>query len=262
MPDERTSYLWISKLCWSGGEFLPLPSPAYRLEFVGDSLSSGEGLCGARTETDFASAWFSARRAFPRLTADLLEADCRVVSQSGWGIRSDWRNDPRCALPDWYERVCGPAAGKVHAALGAQEPYDFASWPADAVVVNLGTNDAGAMENPPCPGPDGAPFQQQNTPEGLVLLENAALKFLRALRRRNPQALLVWAYGMLGETLRPSLERAVSRFQQEDGRAWYLPLPQVREETMGARLHPGPACHREAAETLAAFLQKRLAERP
>lgn len=222
---------------------------------IGDSLTSGEGLYGAREEDGFASAWFGARRAFPRLTADSLCADCRCVSQSGWGIRSDWRNDPRHALPDWYARVCGPAAGKANAALGAQKPNDFAAWQPDAVIVNLGTNDTGAMENPPCPGPDGVPFQQRNAPEGLALLEEAAFAFLRDLRRRNPSAKLVWAYGMLGETLRPSLERAVNRFWAEDSRTWFLPLPEMRPEDIGSRLHPGPACHQIAADTLTTFLK-------
>ena len=49
---------------------------------------------------------------------------------------------------DYYEQVCGVAAGAHNAALGAQQPYDFAAWPADAVIINLGTNDEGAMNNP------------------------------------------------------------------------------------------------------------------
>lgn len=251
MPDERSACLRVTGLRWSEGEFLPLPEPAYRLEFVGDSLTSGEGLCGAEEESDFAAAWFSARTAFPRLTADLLSADCHTISQSGWGVRSDWCNDPRHALPDWYEQVCGPSAGE--AALGAQEEYDFALWQPDAVVVNLGTNDAGAMDNPPFPLPDGTAFCQRKDPEGLQLLEDAALAFLRKLRRCHPQAKLVWAYGMSGQPLRAPLERAVERM--EDPLVWYLPLPEVRPETMGSRLHPGPGCHREAAETLASFLK-------
>lgn len=255
MPDECSGCLRVSGLRWAGGEFLPLPAPACRLEFVGDSLTSGEGLFGAREEADFAAAWFSARLAFPQRTADLLGAECRVVSQSGWGVRSDWRNDPRHALPDWYGRVCGPAAGTANAALGAQEEPDCSVWRPDAVIVNLGTNDAGAMENPPWTGPGGEAFRQRRDPEGLALLEAGALDFLRDLRRRNPGAKLVWAYGMLGTDLRAPLERAVERFREEDANVWYLPLPQVRPETMGARLHPGPACHQEAAEVLAAFLR-------
>lgn len=254
MPEDA-GRLCVSGLCWTDGAFLPLWEPAYRLEFVGDSLTSGEGLHGAREEMDFVSAWFGARQAFPRLTADLLNADCRCISQSGWGIRSDWKNDPRHALPNFYSRVCGPAAGPRNEALGAQLEQDFAGWRPDAIVVNLGTNDANAMKNPPCAGPSGAFFKQRNDAAGLALLEDAALDFLQELRRQNPGAKLVWAYGMAGDALREPLERAVTRFGADDRGAWFLPLPQMRQETMGSRLHPGPACHREAAEALAAFLK-------
>lgn len=256
MPDDSEGRLCITELRWRDGDFLPLPAPACRLEFVGDSLTSGEGLYGAREEADFASAWFSAVRGFPQQTADRLRAECRLVSQSGWGLRSDWRNDPRRTLPEVYTRVCGPAAGAGAAALGARNPHDFSAWRPDAVLVNLGTNDAGAMENPPWRGPKGETFQQHPDDQGLALLEEAAVDFLKVLRRHNPGAKLVWAYGMIEDTLRPCLEGAVARFCRETGdeNAWYLPLPAVTPETMGARLHPGPACHTAAAETAADFL--------
>lgn len=258
MPEDRESHFCVLMLGWTEGEFLPPPEPACRLEFVGDSLTSGEGLFGARQEEDFAACWFSAVRGFPQRTADLLGAECRVVSQSGWGLRSDWRNDPRHALPDWYERVCGPAPGTAVETLGAQGSYDFDTWRADAVIVNLGTNDAGAMDNPPWLGPNGEIFRQRRDPEGLSLLEDAAVSFLRVLRRHNPTAKLVWAYGMIEDTLRPCLEGAVERFCRETGDegARYLPLPAVTAETMGSRLHPGPGCHAAAAETIAAFLRE------
>lgn len=260
MPEDREDVLTLTALGWTEGDFLPLPRPACRLEFVGDSLSSGEGLYGAREEDVFASAWFGAALGFPQRTADLLGGECRIVSQSGWGLRSDWRNNPGHALPDRYERVCGPAAGEAGAALGAQAPYDFADWRPDAVVVNLGTNDAGAMDNPPWQGPLGETFQQRRDPEGLVLLERSAVDFLRLLRRRNPRALLLWAYGMAEDTLAPCLEGAVTRFREETGddRAWFLPLTAVTEAAMGSRLHPGRDCHRQAAETIAAFLREHL----
>lgn len=258
MPEDLGAHLSISELRWNGGEFLPLSEPACRLEFVGDSLTSGEGVFGAREEADFAAAWFSAARAFPWRTAELLGAECRVISQSGWGIRSDWRNDPRHALPGCYAQVCGPGAGNANAALGAQKAHDFSLWQPDAILVNLGTNDAGAMEQPPWRGPDGEAFQQRLDAEGLALLEAAALDFLKDLRRHNAKAKLIWAYGMIEGPLGPCLEGAVARFCRETGEqnAWYLPLPAVTAETMGARLHPGPACHAEAAETIAEFLRK------
>lgn len=255
MDGDPHHRLWVKGLRWSGGEFLPLEGAACRVECIGDSLTSGEGVVGAKEEVDWTPVLFSASQAWPKLAAELLGAEFRVVSQSGWGIRSGWDNDPNHALPDWYEKVCGTATGESDVRLGAQRPNDFAAWTPDAVIVNLGTNDCNAMGISAWHGPDGARFKQEDTPECRKLIEDAAVEFLRKLRRCNPGAKLVWAYGMAGDALRPELENAVLRFNAEAGGAYFLPLPGVRPETMGSRLHPGAGCHQEAAEVAAGFLR-------
>lgn len=249
--------LWIRGAAWEDGGFLPVPAPACRLEFVGDSLTSGEGVVGAREETDWVPALFSASRTWAKGTADLLGADFRLISQSGWGVRSGWDNDPAHTLPSIYDRVCAPAAGEKNQTMGAQALHDFSSWQPDAVIVNLGTNDAGAMNNPPWRSPEGQIFRQTGDAEGLSLLEDAAVAFLKTLRRHNPAAKLVWGYGMIRGPLGPRLEKAVERFRREAGDqdAYYLPLPAATEETMGSRQHPGPLCHQAAAEAAAEFLR-------
>lgn len=249
--------LWIRGAAWSGGGFLPVPRPACRLEFVGDSLTSGEGVAGAVEETDWVPALFSASQTWAKRTADLLEADFRLISQSGWGVRSSWDNVPGCNLPAIYDRVCAPALGPRNQEMGTQLPHNFSSWQPDAVVINLGTNDAGAMSSPPWRGPEGQSFRQTGDAKGLSLLEDAAVGFLKDLRRHNPAAKLVWVYGMIGGPLGPCLSEAVERFRRETGDrdARYLPLPAVTAETMGSRQHPGPLCHQAAAAATAACLR-------
>lgn len=260
MSEDPAHLLQVTALR-TDGEFLPLPAPSLRLEFVGDSITSGEGALGAVCEEDWVSAFFSAENHYGRMTADALGAEYRVVSQSGWGLLSGWDNDPRHRLLPYYRQVCGLAAGAQNAAAGAQQPYDFAAWPADAVVVNLGTNDACALHNPPWRDPQtGEAFAQTADAPHLARLEQSAVDGLRLLRAYNPQALLVWAYGMLGDELRPVLEAAVTRYRCESGdtRAWFLPLPDTTPETVGAREHPGAAVHRRAAAVLTDFLREKL----
>lgn len=263
MHDDPGHFIQVTGLSRPDGEFLPLPAPACRLEFIGDSITSGEGALGAQCEEDWVSPFFSAVNHYARLTADALHADWRIVSQSGWGLLSSWDNDPHRRVMDFYDTVCGLAAGPHNEALGAQQPYDFAAWPADAVILNLGTNDDGAMDNPPWTDPaTGAVYAQRPTPEHLAALEQTAVDTLTTVRARNPGALLVWAFGMLGEgRMGPLLHHAVDRYRTETGdeRAFYLPLPAATPATMGARQHPGSACHREAAEVLTAFLRQKLA---
>jgi len=259
MHEDPLHLLQVIGLRYDDGEFPPLPEPRFRLEFVGDSITSGEGAVGAQGEEDWVSAFFGAYGQYTRMTADLLGADYRIVSQSGWGLVSGWDNNPCHRVMPYYEQICGLAAGPRNAALGAQEPNRFAAWPADAVIINLGTNDGNAMANPAWPDP---PFQQTDTAQGRARVEQAAVDTLKTLRRCNPRAALVWAYGMLGDGMRPVLQSAVSRYRAETGdmRAWYLPLPAATPQTLGARRHPGRECHRQAAEILSRFLTEKLTE--
>ncbi len=261
IADDMDHRLWVRELAWEDGEFLPLPDPACRLEFVGDSLTSGEGVVGALEETDWVTALFSASRSWAKLTAGLLGADFRLISQSGWGVLSGWDNNPAHTLPSIYDRVCAPASGIVNQTLGTQAPHDFQSWQPDAVIINLGTNDAGAMDNPTWHGPDGQVFRQTGDAAGLTRFTAAAADFLKTLRHHNPAAKLIWTYGMIEGPLSPALgsklAETVAQYCRETGDrdTYYLQLPAVTNETMGSRQHPGPLCHQAAAEVTAKFLK-------
>lgn len=263
MSDDPWRFLQITALEYDGGAFLPLPAPQYRLEFVGDSITSGEGGLGAKADTDWVSVYFSAENNYARMTADALGAEYRLVSQSGWGIVSACDNDPRHTLAPYYTQVCGVQPGIP----GGAQPYDFAAWPVDAVIVNLGTNDDSALRNPAWHDPvTGAAFKQHAQPDGTPAPEDAARlaqavqDFLTLIHKNNPSAALVWCYGMLGGNLLPLLQQAVDAYRAASGddRVWLLPLPTVTLETLGAHMHPAAAAHRAAAETLTAFLREKL----
>ena len=264
MSGDPRHLLQITALEYDGGTFRPLPAPKLRLEFVGDSITSGEGAIGAQAETDWVSAFFSAENHYARMTADALGAEYRIVSQSGWGIVSGWDNDPHHTLAPYYTQVCGVQPN----APGAGQPYDFAAWPADAVIINLGTNDGNAFRNPPWTDPaTGETFKQHLLPNGQYdpadaeRLVQAVCDFLMLIRSKNPDALLVWCYGMLGTPLLPLLQQGTARYRAASGdaRMELLLLPETTPETKGAREHPGTAAHRAAAEVLAAYLRDKLA---
>lgn len=125
ITDDPRHRLEVTEVTGMGGDVLPPPQKKLCLEFVGDSLTSGEGIAGAREETDWISPLFSASQSWARLTADLLQADFLAVSQSGWGVCSGWDGYASHTLPRWYEET---------RPLRDREP--------DAIVINLGTNDA------------------------------------------------------------------------------------------------------------------------
>ena len=266
MHDDPHHLLQITALGFADGEFLPLPAPAMRLEFIGDSITSGEGAIGAVPEEDWISAFFTAENHYARMTADALKAEYRIVSQSGWGIVSGWDNDPRHALPRFYEQVCGLAEGTVNADCGAQQAYDFSAKPVDIVVINLGTNDDGALHNSAWHDPEtGNTYKQELADDGGIAPTAATLKktvadFLATVRRCNPNARIVWAYGMLGDFLYPLLADAIAHYKALSGdqNATLLKLPNTTDATVGARQHPGVKSHRAAAKVLTEFIKQSL----
>lgn len=252
----------------SDGVFLPVEEKPYKIEFIGDSITSGEGAIGARAEEDWIPMWFSAIHNYTYMTAEAMNADYRVISQSGWGVLTSWDNNPNNNIPDYYEQVCGLLTGENNQAIGAGDPHDFESWQPDVVVINLGSNDGGAFQTPEWRDPvTGKVHKQRLNEDGsyheedLTAFENAVDRFLVKLRKNNPKAELVWAYGMLGFPMMPAIYRAVDRYTKQTGdrRVSVLQLPDTTEETIGARTHPGELSHRRAAETLTEYLQGILA---
>ena len=267
MHDDPAHLLQITGLEYAGGSFEPLPEPKYRLEFVGDSITSGEGAIGAVPEEDWVGAFFSAENHYARMTADALGAEYRCISQSGWGIVSGWDNDPRHVLLPYYTQVCGVATGVRNAALGAQQPNDFEAWKPDAVIFNLGTNDNNAFDNPPRVDPATGEKSQLRLlsngdfhPADAQKMSDGVQRFLMLAREKNPQAALVWCIGMLGIRIAPVLRQGVKQYKAATGdeRVFFLELPEATPETIGARQHPGVECHRQAAEVLTAFLKEHL----
>ncbi|MBB6634299.1 SGNH/GDSL hydrolase family protein [Cohnella thailandensis] len=246
------------------GEFLPVEEKPFKIEFIGDSITSGEGSIGAVAEADWIPMWFSALDNYTFKTAAALNADYRVLSQSGWGVLTSWDNNPRFNLPDYYEQVCGLLNGDKNESLGAKEAHDFSSWQPDAVVVNLGTNDNGAFHNPAWTDESTGRTRKQRlnedgsfNEEDLGAFEAAVRGFLAKLRKNNPRAHIVWAYGMLGHSMMPAIYRAVDAYVKASGdrKVSVFQLPNMTDETVGARAHPGPLAHERTARELSGYLK-------
>lgn len=260
MSGDGKLYLQVHGF-WSDGAFLQVPKKKRKIEFIGDSITSGEGTIGAQEELDWISMWFTALNDYAVLTADRLEADFRIISQCGWGVVSGWDNNPHCALPDYYEQVCGLCYGEENEKAGAKEQNDFTIWQPDYVVINLGTNDDGACNSPEWTDPNtGETFKQHKEEDGSYREEDVrrfvekAKTFLNTIRRNNPNTYILWAYGMLGIPFMPVIEKAVEEYKKETGdvRIEIVLLPEAQGEGVGARSHPGALNHRQAAEVLAA----------
>ncbi len=266
MSDDGNSYVHIHALRHDGS-FYPVQEKALRLEFVGDSVTSGEGLFGAKQEEDWIPMFFSALRDYAYLTAKALDAEYRVFSQSGWGVHNAWDNNTRGAVPKHYREICSLMPGPENERLGGNAPHDFGSWQPDCVIVNLGTNDASAFDQPEWVDErTGERHKMHKNPDGsyceadIGAFRDAVGRFLQTLRECNPKAHIVWCYGMLGLALQMPICEAIAAYTARTGDrdVSYVQLPGTDDSNVGSRQHPGVLWHQQAAEVLSKYIRQLL----
>lgn len=261
---DPDSYLKVLSVKTDGGLY-EVPEKPYKLEFIGDSITSGEGLGGNPGIHEWVPSIFTTEGNYAVITAENLGAEAELISQSGWGVYCSWDNNTEHTLPKIYDRVCGPQRGGEAERLGSRESYGFDGRMPDALIINLGTNDAGAFSSPAWTDPETGKTHKMRVgedgafePEDLGKISDAVKAFLKKLRAIHTKARIVWCYGMLGDELAGCLEGAVNEYAAEtgDNRVYYCTLPESKREWLAANEHPGRAAHAAAAETLTRYLRE------
>lgn len=249
---------------YTDGELLPALERTMKIEWIGDSITSGEGVIGSIEEEDWIPMIFSAFRNYAIIASDALDAEYRIISQSGWGVLSGWDNNPYCALPDYYEQVCGLLSGERNEVLGAKRKYDFSLWKPDFVIINLGTNDSVAFHQPEWKEEEtGKTWKQrinlkgQFEPEDIKRFVQKVIEFLITLRKCNAKAEIIWAYGMIDSTMLHPIYEAVEKYRTNTGdlKVHLLILPEMSKEGIGARNHPGELSHKKTAKIITEYIQ-------
>lgn len=265
MHEDDYCHIYVRSIR-TDGEFFPVPEYDYKFEFIGDSISSGEGTYGAKADEDWLAMYMSSSKTYARIIANEMNAEIRNISQGGFGVFCGWDNDPRSCIPPYYEQVCGLGFGEGNKAMGAHAPYDFSSWVPDAIIVNLGTNDNSAFRTPPFEL-DGVSYKQRNegteeniihNKEDLQKVLDATYDFISMIRKNNPSSHIVWCYGMLGFDLGEYFMSTIDKYIKDTGdtNVAFLELPNTTEETAGAHFgHPGYASHQKAAKVLIEYLK-------
>ncbi len=244
------------------GEFYPVEDKPFKLEFIGDSVTSGEGTYGATRDTDWLAMYMSSSRHYAHIIEKSLNADIRIISQGGWGVVSGWDNDIRHRIPDIYEPICGLAYGKTNKQLGAMGKSDYEEWCPDAIIINLGTNDNSSFNTEPFDVPGVGMCKNRRNEDGsfnkddIEVFIKGVTDFLIKVRCLNPKSHIVWAYGILGNEMKPYIIEGINRFKKETGdkNAAFLDIPNTNEVTVGAHLHPGYLAHIEAARVIGNYL--------
>ena len=211
----------------------PAPRP-HLVEFLGDSLTVGEGTVGPTDAMEWRMIWISNQFAFPTLVSERLNAEKRVIALGGWGAYLSYDGNPEHAIGAIYDRLCAIVPG-------GEVAHDFSDQrEADAVVINLGTNDVSGL----------GLLSPERRGAGEAALEESAVRLMERVRTHYPRALILWAYGLCGNGAEGPLRRAVERRRDAgDGNVRYLALDDCAG-VMGSRSHPGRAAHARAAEQI------------
>lgn len=255
----------VIKSISTDGEILPVPKKDMRIEFIGDSITSGEGTYGAHDDMDWISMYMSSSRHYANFVEKELNADVQLISQGGWGVWSAWDNNRNNVLPRIYEKVCAQTDPYMNEKFGAYGMNDFAKFNPDYIIINLGTNDNSSFDQPAFTDTaTGVVWQSRRNEDGsknaedVAMIDKAVVDFLTMVRRHNPNSRIIWTYGMLGNELEPVLVEAVARYKSESGdeKVSYFATPNTTDETFGSHWHPGLESHKNAAYALIGYIKE------
>ncbi len=105
--------------------------PTRRIEFFGDSVTSGMGNEAADNASDYLASEKNNYLAYGSFVARNLNAEHHSISQSSIGIMISWID---FIMPEFYNQL---------SAVGNNDTeWDFSLWVPDVVVINLMQNDS------------------------------------------------------------------------------------------------------------------------
>ena len=224
------------------GELLELPERDCRIEFIGDSLTSGEGALAARDNMEWVTPWFTARGNYSWYACEALNAERSILSQSGWGVNWDYQHTEANNMSDAYEYTAGVLQGPEAEARGCRKPWDFNRWQPDIVCIRLMTNDNNGM------------IERNSFEADRETAVQGALDLIRKVRKHNPRAKIVWI--LPATDCRPELAaEAVRRAREEMQDVYAFSVPDYGPEDMGARWHPNAEYNKRIGLMLAEYLK-------
>ncbi|WP_167958906.1 SGNH/GDSL hydrolase family protein [Anaerosporobacter faecicola] len=236
---------------YTDGEVLTPPKKkARKLEFIGDSITCGYGVEGVAEKDIFTTAQENPTYAYAYQCAQLLNAQHHLVSWSGIGIITNYVdetvNEPfedRWLMPALYEYTDGELERSLE--ITNLEQWDFNRYTPDAIVINIGTNDASYTR--------GIEERQQYFAERYE-------KFVCSVREKNPNAYILCVLGTMNQELCEIEHQKIKRLQEEgDNKIQFLCLPSQNEQDgLGTDFHPSKITHTKVAHLIAEHLKETL----
>ena len=227
----------IQSIDITGGRFTQQPAVSeYTMEVIGDSITCGHGNMVTNGTGSYSTATEDGTNTYAVLAAKQLGADVSIVSRSGMGFCRGTANSD--SIYNYYAKTAALPRNELN-----NTDWDFSQNPNDVVVINLGTNDNNATIN--------------GTKVTDEYITSEAVAFLQLVREKNPNATIIWAYGMMGNERESAIKAAVDkRVADGDKAVYYLSLTKMDIETEGTGItgHPTIATHKDRATVLAKFI--------
>ena len=233
-----------------GETMAPAAAKTHRIEFIGDSITCGYGVDDEVKEHHFSTTTEDCTKSYSYKTAQKLDADYSLVSLSGYGIISGYSGDgkkvPEQTIPQYYDKLGYTWGG----AFGEEKPsdieWDFSSFEPEAIVINLGTNDASYAKKEEL---------KKEYAAGYV-------DFIKQIREKNPNAKIFMTLGIMGQDLNLYMKQAYLDYTKETGDkniAFFdLPVQNGNEDGYAADWHPTEATHEKASDALAAKIKEEM----
>jgi hypothetical protein len=184
------------------------------IDFVGDSITEGYGNIYTQSMTaDMKSQECEdGMQTYATLTARALGVDYSITAAGGATIAESMES-------------------YVTATTRRSTRWGF-ERKADIVVINLGTNDNNQLSN--------------------TQMQNAATAMLELVKQKNPDAKIVWAYGLMGDGKSAQIKAALEAAGGEAAGYYYCSLPYNGD---GGGAHPSVEGHKAAADVLTNFIK-------
>lgn len=213
------------------------PRPKRKVEFIGDSITCGYGNEGDRKECPFTPETENGAMSYAAITAQNVGAEYVTTCYSGRGLIQNYNKSKQGTLPELYDLVYPQ---------NASLKWNFEKWTADAVFINLGTNDF-AHEIP-----DSTTF---------VLTYNS---LINRVLEKNPKSQVFCLAGsmMSGErlsTIKNYLKQVVS-YQHRKGntKVYFFEMSEQGKLGYGCDWHPNVAQNQQNAKELTAFVKEKM----
>ncbi len=215
--EPRLGTMTIESITYNGILYSAPAEKSLKIQVYGDSITSGCALLTTEQEpNDFISQ--DGYKSYGNKTAMAFNADVSIISRSGASVMT--------ATDNLIQDFC------YNTKYGVEGEWDYANNQADIVIIGLGTND---LEN------------IQNNPDGL---KEEVKKMIAKLRTYNPNAHIIWVYGMM-QTSKPEIfEGAINELN--DGKMHFVFLPRNAD---GGGGHPTNEGQRNATSTLVEYIR-------